>query len=340
MKNFISLCIVSFLICCCSAEKRKHQSWQNECKRVGSISVMRDMNEHTTQHLEIIEHDSFAPTSQRLIGVNDIGAIYDEKRGELYISGFAADGRGTFYFAAGQPRAVTGYHSDSMIWKCIASTQESAYGLFTLRGDSLYLFEESPAQILRLSTTGDGVIDTFQLPLQCITGGRCFDHHYFLWDTVGWKKDFMGHRRYSILRTFEYPNTLRSEKAYATINDIPSTMQKEMSMDTILWNFHLGECNYRGVVADYDVYTFRMYGDCTVVLVSDDARIHVFPIQGMPPLNVCVSPTESLPVVNKDYDILSSGNLYLLGYHRCPSDIVLLKIDVHALIHLANRYSL
>ena len=329
MKRFISLCIFILLLCCCGTDRTKILP----NKTSDSAIACEKAKEHIKQCPEVIIHDSLAPTQQQYVDIDGMGAIYSESRGELYISGFAADNQGHFYFAAGDPIMITAYHRDTLEWQHVVSKRTSIHGFFKLIRDSLYLFEEEPAQIIRMATSGIGATDTLSLPLKRITGGRCLDNQYFLWDSVEWRKDVLGHRKYCTQRTFEYPNHLLREKTSASIQDFPTKLMIETDLASQLRDLHVGDCAYNGSTDGYRIYTSRFYGDCTVIIVPENEKqIHLFPVQDMPMLNVCVSPTESLPVINRDYDILCNGSLYILGYNRHPTDIILSKIDIRQLI--------
>ena len=320
---------LSILFCGCDSYGKKQPVRQEEPESTADTLI----RESSQKSLEIIEHDSLPPNNHYSFSFNDMGAIYSESRGELYISGFAADDQEHFYFAAGNPIMITAYHRDVLEWQHVVSERTSVLGLFKLIRDSLYLFEEEPAQIIRMATSGIGATDTLRLPLKRITGGRCLDNQYFLWDSVEWRKDVLGHRRYCTLRTFEYPNHLLREKAPATIHDFPTRLKMETDLASQLRDLHVGDCAYNGSTDGYHIYTSRFYGDCTVIIVPENEKqIHLFPVQDMPMLNVCVSPTESLPVINRDYDILCNGSLYILGYNRHPTGIILSQIDIHQLI--------
>ena len=324
------LCI---LFCGCDSNRKKQPERQVEPESTADILIRESSQESMAPHYEIIVHDSLAPKNKYLFNVNDMGAIYSESRGELYISGFAADGQEHFYFATGIPIMITSYHRDAMEWQRVVSERTSVHGLFKLIRDSLYLFEEEPAQLIRIATSGIGATDTLRLPLKRITSGRCLENQYFLWDSVEWKKDVLGHRRYSTQRTFEYPNRLLRERKSATIHDFPIKLDIETNLASQLCNLHIGDCTFTGSTGGYHIYTSRLYGDCTVIIVSENKKqIHLFPIQDMATLNVCVSPTEGLPIINKDYDILCNGSLYVLGYNKQPTDIILSQIDINQLI--------
>ncbi len=330
---------LGILFCCCGSNRSKLTERQETPESTAGTHMRKKSQECMNHRYEVIVHDSLAPVGTLLFNINDVGAICNDSRGELYISGFATDGEDHFYFATGNPVVIKVYHRNALTWQRVVSKCESVHGLFKLLGDSLFLFEEMPAQILRIPTSGTGAIDTLQLPLQRITGGRCFENQYFLWDSVEWKEDATGRRRYCTLRTFEYPNHLLKEKTYSTIHDFPSKIKREMDLADQLAGFRVGDCIYVGSVGGYHIYTARFYGDCTIIIVSENERlIHLYPVLYMPTLNVCVSHTESLPIINRDYDILCNGNLYILGYNRHPTDIILSQIDIHHLIQQLTTY--
>ena len=61
---------------------------------------------------------------------------------ELYLSGFDTDGKGTFYFAGGNPLRVSCFKGTELQWRRKVSDVHTRRALFRLRGDSLYLVHD------------------------------------------------------------------------------------------------------------------------------------------------------------------------------------------------------
>ncbi len=318
---YIIVCLLCVLLCSC-----RHRGLNSSMGASDSIDVEipTELNEEQ-ETLEVFKHDSLASTNCVLFEFNEIGAIFDETRGELYISGFATDGWDNHYFAAGSPIMITAYHNTEELWKKMISNKKSTLGLFKFVKDSLYLFEESPAQIIRMAASGEGQADTLKLPLKRIIEGRCMDNQYFLIDSIEYQQQYL------FCSTFKYPNVLIEEKRQTFLSHYSLRTNEEIEVNMNLPE-GLSQCSYKGTIAGCHIYTSRSYGDCTMIIRDEEKKIHLFPIRGMPDLNVAVSPTESLPVTNESYDILINGKLYLLGYNRDQANIIMHAIDIRSLI--------
>lgn len=67
---------------------------------------------------------------------------YNPKNNKLYLSGFDTDGKGTFYFAGGNPLSVFCFKGTTLQWRRKVSDTHTKCALFRLRGDSFYLVHE------------------------------------------------------------------------------------------------------------------------------------------------------------------------------------------------------
>ena len=75
---------------------------------------------------------------------------------ELFLSGFDTDGKGTFYFAGGNPLRVSCFKGTELQWRRKVSDVHTRRALFRLRGDSLYLVHDQTHELIVLSKDGTG----------------------------------------------------------------------------------------------------------------------------------------------------------------------------------------
>ena len=79
--------------------------------------------------------------------VDSVDCIYN-KWGELYISGFDTDCKGTFWFAGGNPLRVSCFKGTKLQWRREVSDGLTKLALFRLRGDSLYLAHDMNRELI------------------------------------------------------------------------------------------------------------------------------------------------------------------------------------------------
>lgn len=111
--------------------------------------------------------------------VDSVDCIYN-KWGELYISGFDTDCKGTFWFAGGNPLRVSCFKGTKLQWRREVSDGFTKLALFRLRGDSLYMVHNMKRELIVMSKDGSGSVRHTKLPVDSIKDGVMHESHFVL----------------------------------------------------------------------------------------------------------------------------------------------------------------
>lgn len=110
---------------------------------------------------------------------DSVDCIYN-KWGELYISGFDTDCKGTFWFAGGNPLRVSCFKGTKLQWRREVSDGFTKLALFRLRGDSLYMVHNMKRELIVMSKDGSGSVRHTKLPVDSIKDGVMHESHFVL----------------------------------------------------------------------------------------------------------------------------------------------------------------
>ena len=110
---------------------------------------------------------------------DSVDCIYN-KWGELYISGFDTDCKGTFWFAGGNPLRVSCFKGTKLQWRREVSDGLTKLALFRLRGDSLYMVHNMKRELIVMSKDGSGSVRHTKLPVDSIKDGVMHESHFVL----------------------------------------------------------------------------------------------------------------------------------------------------------------
>ena len=101
---------------------------------------------------------------------------------ELFLSGFDTDGKGTFYFAGGNPLRVSCFKGTELQWRRKVSDVHTKRALFRLRGDSLYLVHDQTHELIVLSKDGTGDVHRVKLATDDIDEGVMHENYFVVRD--------------------------------------------------------------------------------------------------------------------------------------------------------------
>ncbi len=111
---------------------------------------------------------------------DSVDCFYNPTNNELYLSGFDTDGKGTFYFAGGEPLRVSCFKGTKFQWRREVSKAGTTCALFRMHGDSLYLVQNVTHELIVLSKDGKGDVRRVKLPVDSIKDGVLHDKYFVL----------------------------------------------------------------------------------------------------------------------------------------------------------------
>lgn len=111
---------------------------------------------------------------------DSVDCVYNPTNNELYLSGFDTDGKGTFYFAGGEPLRVSCFKGTKFQWRREVSKAGTTCALFRMHGDSLYLVQNVTHELIALSKDGKGDVRRVKLPVDSIKDGVLHDKYFVL----------------------------------------------------------------------------------------------------------------------------------------------------------------
>lgn len=140
---------------------------------------------------------------------DSVTCVYKAESNELIISGFDADGKGTFYFLGGDPLSLTCYQQDKLVYRRPLGIRFSGMVSFRLINDSLYLIHREDHALYRMHRDNKGAID--RIPLKAAPFERCF---------IGPKQSFtlsyLKNSTTSVDQVYDFHQNLLREYSYPT----------------------------------------------------------------------------------------------------------------------------
>ena len=120
----------------------------------------------------------------RFSGRDSVPSRYFPQSNELYLSGFDTDGKGTFYFAGGNPLQIACFRDTAIVYRRVFDGKLSLKGIFGLRKDSIYVIADQQKELIRLHKSGQGEAVELELPVREICGGRMAKNSFMLYCPV------------------------------------------------------------------------------------------------------------------------------------------------------------
>ena len=109
---------------------------------------------------------------------------YLRRSNELFLAGFDVEEDSIFYFAGGDPLAVTCFESTRLKWRRQVSDRPSSGSLFRVRKGSIYLVDSRTREFIALHKSGKGDIRKAKLPLSEVWAGVMKDEYFVAGERV------------------------------------------------------------------------------------------------------------------------------------------------------------
>ena len=273
-----------------------------------------------------------------------VDCIYDKKINELFLSGFEADGKGTFWFAGGNPLRVSCFKGTKLQWRRKVSDSNTKFAMFRLRGDSLYLVHDQKRELIVIDKNGKGDVRHIKLDLDSLADGKMYNKYFVI---QGVELSVPTYGIYSV-SYFNYDGRLLLNDTVDVnfINSVMSPLPRIMS-DKL---FDIGDENFRFMdyKGNYRGYSFydegtRMFLDCGSMdekdvtyefnLTEADKYFDIFPFNAITDITDNRCHPESYPGTY----ILRGTHYYYVGYNK-SGRLTVVDMDLDKMFpKIANR---
>lgn len=266
---------------------------------------------------------------------DSVDCRYNPKNNELFLSGFDTDGKGTFYFAGGNPLRVSCFKGTSLQWRRKVSDTHTKRALFRLRGDSLYLVHDQTHELIILSKDGTGYVRRVKLATDDIDEGVMHQNYIVLrdsgvmdkrvkciynWETRQFKVSFFNYQG-----ELAWTDEMTREYCIKMMRPAPDFSMPDEDMKEITY--------YKGIFRDMHLFVRAGSGE---FLLSSFGKILYSCIVPNGGVNFSVLPLQTL---NDEIDIeshhpspegeiLRGTHFYYVGFERANNHLMVVDFDL------------
>ena len=252
----------------------------------------------------------------------------------MFLSGFDTDGKGTFYFAGGNPLRVSCFKGTSLQWRREVSDTHTKRALFRLRGDSLYLVHDQTHELIILSKDGTGDVRRVKLATDDIDEGVMHQNYIVVrdkgfrdekfnyihdWETRQFKVSFFNYQG-----ELAWTDEMTREYCIKMMRPAPDFSMPDEDMKEITY--------YKGIFRDMHLFANVLGGQ--LFLTSFGKVQYSYKISG--DIYFSVLP---LPALNDEIDIeshlsspegaiLRGTHCYYVGFERADNHLMVVDFDL------------
>ncbi len=268
----------------------------------------------------------------RFSGRDSVPSRYFPQSNELYLSGFDTDGKGTFYFAGGNPLQIVCFRDTAIVYRRVFDGKLSLKGIFGLRKDSIYVIADQQKELIRLHKSGQGEAVELELPVREICGGRMAKNSFMLYcpvaslvngDTVYYKE--------KCVYEFDYSFKMLSCKKVSKEEQEELLYPRPYSHNVPSLFYYKGD--YKG----YGLYWGTDCGKWQLLLTDKEGQVkynYDIPMPADDPFSII--PLQVLGIYedaevhrpSPDFEVLRNGRFYTVGFDGKKNKLIVTEVDL------------
>ena len=263
--------------------------------------------------------------------IDDIPCRWYPETNLLYLCGFDVDEGGLMYFAGGDPLQIACYNGSNQVYKRTILNAKPQQDLFHIKGDSIFIVDDTTSKIIRLHKNGKGSICESKIEMDRIEGGWFDDNGITLYnsiptitlhgDTILWLKSVISY-------DYSLKTTNSTDASLSTLHFLRNNIPLNIS----------DKNNYfdKGCFNDKRVYWhggFWPGGEIGELLLMDidgnivdtfshhDNNSYTYPVMGK-------YDGRELSTISQEFNVRRGDYLYAIGYNGTEKKVFVYKMKL------------